>query len=196
MPLLTAAVIPVLAIVLTTGPGPVANPPAEGGLPGFDSSRPESWTTSLDKMEAQLRQTTKALIAVALDGKRPAEERRKAILALGRIDNQASLEFLAAHVALRILMEWRTYDDDRLKETPCYYVLLSNYCKPTIISAILSALDQPRTDAELSDYVRILKPRTDRGKMLTFVEFELTKGPRAVRRKNLEALQRILKESE
>ncbi len=64
------------------------------------------------------------LIAIAEDRKRSHHERRQAILMLGRMGNESSLEYLVANLHVKIpLLLSSGGDGDRILETPCVYAL-------------------------------------------------------------------------
>ncbi len=198
------ALLAVTALLLVSLLGAGAPPVAEGCLPGFDPKKPDSWTASVDRTRGELRQTAKALEAVALDPKRPDDDRRQAILALGKIGNWESLEFLVNHVELNI--PTGTIKEAGVPGNVCYYVLLNQGTRwrernLNIIGAILEALDTPRTETELSHYASIFREllsgnEATKGRASMFIKYELKTHPPTVRRINLEEIRKFLKSEE
>ncbi len=141
---------------------------------------------------------------MALDPKRPDDDRRQAILALGKIGNWESLEFLVNHVELYV--PTGTIKDVTVPAAPCYDVLLSGGTRwrernLDIIGAIVEALDTPRSESELGYYANVLRELLSRdeatkGRASMFIKYELRTHPAATRRINLEELRKFLKSEE
>ena len=64
--------------------------------------RPETWEPAVKRTQAEVDRIAHVLVATAKDEKRPYQQRRKAILLLGKIGNDKSLDFLIANVSLRM----------------------------------------------------------------------------------------------
>jgi hypothetical protein len=194
------ACVALAALALGAG----AAPPGDGAAPPLDPKQPDSWQASVNRARENLGQVTRALIAVARDPARPDGDRRKAIFALGKVGDREALEFLVANIGLQLPVGRVVGDEDRLQETPCYYVLsqAGRAWKDkdlNVLGVILDALDRPRTETELVYYAEVLRGLLATEKVTTntraraFVGYELSAEPGAVRKKNLEAILRGLK---
>lgn len=90
---------------------------------GLDPARPETWEPAIAALRKREDRLAEALIAVAEDEKRTADDRRKAIAVLGDLRNARALDFLVAHVALELPLPPGEEKEDRLHRTPCAYAL-------------------------------------------------------------------------
>lgn len=175
-----------------------------GGSPLFDSRKPDTWLASIDQAHAQLSSIFKALSEVALDEHRANDDRNKAVFAIGKIDNQESLDFLVANITLYIPLQKSNLSDDQAKAMPCNYVLLERSRDSrgrgrnlNVVGTILDSLDKPKTEMELLKYAIILKRTLLKDKTATnkqarmLIDFELQADPSDIRKENLEALEKL-----
>jgi hypothetical protein len=186
-------------------PSARAGRPGEGPAPPpLDPLRPDSWEARINQTREGSTQMTRALVAVAGDPARSAEDRRKAVFALAKLGDREALEFLVGNIGLRLPVGEVLSDDDRLRQTPCYYALSQAGRRwkdknLNVLGVILDALDRPRTETELVYYAEVLRGLLATEKVTTdararvLVEYELAAEPGAVRKQNLETILRALK---
>ncbi len=169
--------------------GSAASKPAE--RPAIDAAKPDTWEANINHVTNKLDQIAKALIAVAKDEKRPNEERRKAILLLGKIRNKESLDFLISNVSLRIPV---FHSFELPLETPYRYAL----CKRdwNIAKAVLDSLKKkPKSKTDLLHLSSVLRATLTKERAIAIVDVELRKLriSENVYKKNLKIVRVYLK---
>ncbi len=170
------------------GAGSASDSPLE--KPVIDIAKSDTWEASVKLANDNMGKIAAALIAVAKDEKRPVEERRRAILLLGRIGNRESLGFLIGNVSLRLPINIGSGDEDRLKKTPCLHALCGGDWRAA--QAILASLDEPRSETDLMYLAYPLERILFRDVALAAVERQLLQKPNEVRKKNLQILKKFL----
>jgi len=160
----------------------------------IDPSKPKSWEGAIDKLNDGVRVATQSLSSVAKDKSRTDEERRQAILLLGKVGSKESLEFLVANVSIRIPVPIILGDEDALRETPCLYALTVNHRGNwNAAKVVFDSLDSQKTKDDLMHLAVVLRRILGPNLSQRIVEDELTKGPKPERRKNLESIRESLK---
>jgi hypothetical protein len=135
------------------------------------------------------------LTAVAQDVKRPDEDRRKAILALGQIHVKESRDFLVKNIKLRIPLRRVGTTEERLLVTPCRYALTEYFDAKgsdwNAVPTIFQQLNEPLDEDALFAYGSLLKQtiRAPQGFIRDEIEQENeVQMPNAVRIKNLKGI--------
>jgi len=86
-------------------------------------------------------------MAVAKDEKRSNDDRRKAVLLLGKIGSPECLEFLIANVTMRVMVAEIAHDRDMDLLNPCKYALSDGDWN--VPRAIVQSLHKPKTKQEM-----------------------------------------------
>ena len=134
----------------TTAASGLTVPASQPSPAGMDPADPKTWEPAIDQCKAALSPIAKALMAIAKDEKRSNDDRRQAVLLLGKIGSPESLEFLIGNVTMIIPMRNTIGPEDMLKETACVYALgeggVGDWNVP---KAIIQSLRKPKTQEEL-----------------------------------------------
>lgn len=161
------------------------------------AKNPAAWRGAIERAQANLDAAAQALIAVAQDAQRPREERRQAVMLLGKIGNRRSLEFLVENIGLYLPLEIVTGDGDELRQHPSAYALLPQREADrnwNAVAAMFSWLNQQRTrrTQELVNSARVLRRNCGRDVARVLVAHHLSKAknPKAVT--NLKTVQKFL----
>jgi hypothetical protein len=126
------------------------------------------WERQVNEAQKVLGQVSAKLIATAEDAKAPVEDRWRAVLALGRVGDRASLEYLVDHIALRLVPPFRFQIGEEGKDAPCFWALtnLPNGWEGegrnwNLAQVILMATGKARTEDELWRYAHLLHNTLD-----------------------------------
>jgi hypothetical protein len=148
---------------------------------------------------ANLAGLTNELIDIANDRMRSAEERRAAILELGKIRTVRAVDYLIWNIGLSIPHARGNTEEERLLRTPCYYALLTSWSESSasdwnIAARILWALEMERTDKELIMYSSVLRSVLSQPRAREYVraEVSLEKARPVPDQPRLKHLERIL----
>jgi hypothetical protein len=143
-------ILGVVAIALmkgTAAPGPV----------------PPDWERQVAEAQKAVGELSAKLIAAAEDPKAPEEDRWRAVAALGRLCDRASLEYLVDHITLRLQSPDRFRTGADFKEEPCNWALTmigggweGDGRNWNLAQVILRATAKPRTEDELWRYADLL----------------------------------------
>jgi hypothetical protein len=177
--------------------------PAAGGRQGrpiaelLDLSDPGSWEAAVTDQHARASKIAESLISVARDKQRSDDDRRKAILLLGRIGNSECVEFLVANVGILLPMRLVKGDADHLLQRPCTYALSRiagvdrNW---NVVPVILRELAKPtrRTRQELRDFAFVLESICGKKTARFLVEQELGRASDATVKENLKGVLRYM----
>src|SRR5438067_1507711 len=98
-PVFVVAVWCCAAVLFTASIGHAA-PPDEAGEPTLNAAKPETWKAAVNRANDSLRRIAASLEAIVEDTKRTADERRRAVFALGRLGSPESVNYLVRHVSL------------------------------------------------------------------------------------------------
>jgi hypothetical protein len=146
---------------------------------------------SLAELEMEISEvTTKTqrismeLQEIALDETQTDDDRRDAILKLGQLRDQDSLDFLAAHISLRIPVFLVGTDEDQLREIPCY-MALSRSDDWNAVKAVLQQLGNERTERDLMWSAALLEKRVGREAAKSLLESTLDGSREDVHRANV-----------
>jgi hypothetical protein len=162
--------------------------------PVIDVQSPDTWEASIAQTQRQQRAVIRELIAVARDESQAAEERRRAIFLLGRFQEEEAMSFLIKNIELRLPLEVVKGDEDMLKSTPCWYVLMSA-SSWRAAQVVLSSLDVPKSDRERIYLASVLEANLGKELAKAAVDQALstvTGRPKPQRRENLQAIKLIL----
>ncbi len=108
-----------------------------------------------DRREEQTRGLSARFQAIALDESRTNDERRAAILAVGQLGDDESLDFLSKHLALYVAVDVIVGDTDVLDSRPCFRALISARWKA--IPAVLRHLQHERSPWALAYSTALLR---------------------------------------
>lgn len=180
--------------------------PTEGGVndePGVSTALPKSSpdVAELAKQviaaQEQMRCLSAQLQEIALDEDKSNEDRRAAIVTLGKLGDEQSCDFLARHIGLTIPMMDIVGDKDMIKEWPCYYAL-SFHAGWKAIPPIFEHLqhyekvNRGKPDWPLTFSANVLKIRLGVEAAEAMLEAELRRATEDLHRENLqEVLRRI-----
>ena len=156
----------------------------------IDPEKPETWKESLARLDADRAEFSKALIAVAMDEKRPPEAREKAVFLLGKVGDPVALNFLIDNVSrdfprqvFHILKSWQ-----------CQYALGEGDWRNA--QAIFEALAKERPQDDVGRLCSTLNHILPKSVLLALVEAYRRSdimGPTG--QKNLATLKSILLEA-
>lgn len=156
-------------------------------------SKPETWEKEVQNAKENLARITVALTFVASDKTRSPDDRRKAILLLGQIDNKDSVEYLVSNIALELPLADGTDDDAKLRQRPCVLALATSYKgRWKAAKVVLKALESSRSEKQLENCAEALKRMVGVNVALIFVEGALTKARSDHHKSNLEFVKKAI----
>lgn len=164
---------------------------------GLDLTAPASWEVAATSEIADLDKLAEAFISVAKDEERSDEDRRKAILLVGRIGNSRCVEFLVGNIGIFLPMESRVTSAQRLMQRPCAYALRPASVRDrnwNAAPAILRELRKPtkRTKLELRNFTTVLNVVCGEKIARFLVTDELSRASNEMVKENLKTVQKYL----
>lgn len=157
----------------------------------IDAGKPDTWDQAVLEANDHVSRVARALILVAKDEKRTAEDRAKAIGLLGKIGNKESLDFLVSNTSLELSLRVGGGHVESMKRTPCLYAIFMSGRNWAVAQAILESFSQPRPELEVGDlskmFVQIMRPDVARA----IASYELADKPTGDHEKNLLHLKRV-----
>jgi len=127
----------------------------------------------------------------------PVEQRRLAVFDLGKQaagGNMRAMQYLVTNISLRLPMNTIKGDEDRLKETPCWFAL-ETYCRgqETVSNCILAELDRDYSDQNLAKLAHVLERVEGRKAALKRIAKEIKGKHKAKVTANLKRIEERLK---
>lgn len=133
-------------LVVLSGLTAIPTVAVEPVIPEFDPDQPKTWekliASEKKQIEKRMDELAEKLIEIAGNPEAPGEKRRQAILALGRLSNEKSRNFLITNIALFIPKKFITGDLDRVLEHPCIYALRLNQAGPGLSLNAIACMDK------------------------------------------------------
>ena len=163
-----------------------------GAQTEIHDARPDTREAGIKRANENLSKIAETLIAVVEDEKRTAEEKRKAILLLGKIRDKQSLDFLISNVSMHI-PKMKLLGGEALLETPCMYALYTGDWNTA--KAVLDSLEKPKSKEDLLRLSAVLESALTRDHAQAIVDVELAKLIASVnhRKENLKVIKGFLK---
>lgn len=152
---------------------------------GLDATKPATWEAGVAAINDRLDQATQSLIAAAQDASRPHEERRQAIVLLGRIRSNQGVLFLITNVSLRLPVGTIMGDEDMAKMFPCQLALETDG-DWNVAKTVLHALKTPRSADDLMRLTCVVERILSRPLAIVAVD-NMAKGSSGVWKENLSA---------
>jgi hypothetical protein len=158
----------------------------------FDATNPSTWPAAAARIDSQRDNLVKSLIDVAMDASRSDDDRRAAILLLGKLQTDDCFDFLMENLMLSLPPRIISGDEEVLLSAPCVYALYFGNWRTA--QAVLSRLDAPKSDAECLQLASVLAATLGRNHVSLIVDEEIRIAPanEKARRQNLRAIKRYL----
>lgn len=162
------------------------------GLEASSVKKLRSWQAAIDKLDEDRADLVDAIIEAVCDEKLPREERREAVFLLGRIGTPKCFEFLISHILLSIPKEKETEDRDFPSGRPCVYALAHGDWRAA--QAVLSSLDERKTDQERRSLAYVLRQTLGDGRAELVVDEDLRVAAKPEVRRNLAAISEYVRQ--